>query len=480
MKKRSKYFLAIDIGASSGRHILGCIRDKKIELEEVYRFENRMDEENGTLYWDTDRLFREIITGMKICKNIGKIPESVGIDTWGVDFVLLDDNDKPIGKAVGYRDRRTNGMDEIVYGIVPETELYKRTGIQKAIYNTIYQLMALKTYHPEHLEQAKALLMMPDYLHFLLSGTKQSEYSEASTTQLLDPVKKVWDHELIEKLGFPKNIFQKISMPGTCVGTLTKEVKKMVGFDCKVVLPPSHDTASAVLAIPGESENACYISSGTWSLMGVFLDKPDCSEKSRKADLTNEGGYGGKITYLTNIMGLWMIQSVRNSMAPDMDYGTLCELASKETIDSIVDCQDGSFLAPDDMAQAVRAFCKKTGQSVPETLPELAAVIYNSLAKCYADKLELIESMTGKRYDRINIIGGGSNASYLNELTAGYCQRQVYAGPGEATSIGNILSQMIREGVFKDETEAAECVRDSFEVKIFDPAQITKERGNVI
>ena len=468
----TKYYLAIDIGASGGRHILGYIRDNRIVLEEVYRFENGMNEEGTTLYWDTDRLFDNIIAGMRKCREIGKIPESVGIDTWGVDFVLLDDDDRLIGKAVGYRDHRTDGMDEEVYKIISEEELYERTGIQKAIYNTIYQLTAVKKDHPEYLERAATLLMMPDYLHFLLSGKKLAEYSEASTTQLLDPVSKDWDYELIDRLGFPKRLFRKISMPGTLAGTLTEEVRNKVGYDCKVVLPPSHDTASAVLAVPGNRENTCYISSGTWSLMGVELDKPDCSQKSRKADLTNEGGYGGKITYLANIMGLWMIQSVRNKMAPEMGYGQLCELASKESIKSLVNCQDPDFLAPDDMVKTVQDHCRAGGQEIPDTLPKLAAVIYNSLAKCYADKLSLIESMTGIHYDRINIIGGGSNAVYLNELTAKFCNRTVFAGPGEATSIGNILSQMIREGVFPDVRAARECVGDSFEVKVYEPGQI--------
>ena len=467
----TNYYLAIDIGASGGRHILGCVRNDKIELEEVYRFENGMDEEDGTLYWNVNRLFDEIVAGMKKCKDIGKIPVSVGIDTWGVDFVLLDDNDNIIGKAVGYRDHRTDGMDEEVYKIIPEDELYLRTGIQKAIYNTIYQLMAVRKNHPEYLAEASSLLLMPDYLHYRLSGKKVSEYSEASTTQLLDPVKRDWDTNLIKLLGYPDKIFKKIVMPGTMIGSLTKEVREKVGYDCNVVVPPSHDTASAVLAIPQNDENTCYISSGTWSLMGVELDAPDCSEKSMKADLTNEGGYGGRITYLANIMGLWMIQSVRNKLAPKMSYGKLCEDASKETIKSIVDCQDSSFLSPDDMVEAVKDFCRKTGQEVPDTLPKLAAVIYNSLAKCYADKLTLIESMTGVHYDKINIIGGGSNADYLNRLTAQSTGRQIVAGPSEATSIGNILSQMIQKGEFPDVKSAKECVKRSFEVKVYDPVQ---------
>ena len=319
----SRYFLAIDIGASSGRHILGSVENGKIVLEEVYRFWNGMDHVDGTLCWDVDRLFNEIIAGMKKCKEIGKIPISVGIDTWGVDFVLLDKEDNIVGQTVGYRDHRTEGMDEEVYKIISENDLYARTGIQKAIYNTIYQLMAVKKTHPEYLEKADAMLMIPDYFHFKLSGKKVQEYSEATTSQLINPVTKDWDYELIDMLGFPRGIFQKVLMPGTTIGSLTDEVKELVGYDCKVVLPPTHDTASAVMAIPTNAEDTCYISSGTWSLMGVEMAEANCTPKSKEANFTNEGGYGGKITYLANIMGLWMIQSVRNQLAPDMSLSLI-------------------------------------------------------------------------------------------------------------------------------------------------------------
>ena len=462
-----KYFLAIDIGASSGRHILGSMKDGKIVLEEVYRFWNGMDNIDGSLCWNVDRLFKEIIAGMKKCKEIGKIPVSVGIDTWGVDFVLLDRNGRILGRTVGYRDHRTDGMDAEVYKIIAEEELYARTGIQKAIYNTIYQLMAVKQQNPEHMDAAAAMLMIPDYFHYKLCGKKVQEYSEATTTQLVNPQTKDWDYELIEKLGFNRKMFQKIQMPGTEIGSLTKEVREMVGYDCKVVLPPTHDTASAVMAVPSNEEDTCYISSGTWSLMGVERTDADCSKESMQANFTNEGGYNGKITYLTNIMGLWMIQSVRGQLAPDMSYGELCEQASRETIPTIVDCQDDSFLSPDDMVEAIKDYCRKTNQQVPETLPELACVIYNSLAKCYADKLKEIEKLTGVKYDRINIIGGGSNAVYLNELTAKYTKVPVHAGPGEATAIGNILAQMIPNGIFADLTQARECVAESFGIKIY-------------
>ncbi|HAG69022.1 MAG TPA: rhamnulokinase [Lachnospiraceae bacterium] len=475
-----KYFLAIDIGASSGRHILGSIKNGKMELEEVYRFWNGMDKVDGTWVWNLDRLVSEIITGMKKCGELGKIPESVGVDTWGVDFVLLDEKDEIIGKPVGYRDHRTDGMDREVYKIISEEELYKRTGIQKAIYNTVYQLMAVKLQNPGDMEKAKAMLMLPDYFHYRLCGNKVQEYSEATTGQLIDPKTRNWDYELIDMLGFNRDMFLEIRMPGTVIGTLTPEVREAVGYDCKVVLPPTHDTASAVMAIPflpemgeaGRSDGAdsgdiCYISSGTWSLMGVERAEADCSRESMEANFTNEGGYNGRITYLTNIMGLWMIQSVRGKLAPEMSYAKICEDASKEKIASIVDCQDECFLSPDDMAEAIRDYCRKTSQQVPETLPELAAVIYNSLAKCYMDKLKEIEKLSGKKYDRIHIIGGGSNAVYLNELTAKYTGIPVYAGPGEATAIGNVLAQMLASGVFRELSEARECVGRSFEVKVF-------------
>ncbi|MCI8281771.1 MAG: rhamnulokinase [Lachnospiraceae bacterium] len=463
-----KYFLAIDIGASSGRHILGYKKNGKLFLEEVHRFWNGMDEEDGILCWNVERLFSDILEGMKKCKELGKIPQSVGIDTWGVDYVLLDQDDQLVGKAVGYRDHRTDGIDQEVYKAVPEEELYQRTGIQKAIYNTIYQLAALKKQDPSQLEKAKTLLMIPDYFHFKLCGKKVQEYSEATTSQLVNPVTKDWDYELMDRLGIPKSIFQPITMPGTMIGRLTKEVQEQVGYDCAVVLPPTHDTASAVMAVPSNEEDVCYISSGTWSLMGIEKDEPDCSAKSKEANFTNEGGYRGKITYLANIMGLWMIQSVRNQLAPDMSYGELCEQASRETIQTMVDCQDASFLSPEDMVEAVKDYCRKTGQQVPETLAELSCVIYNSLAKCYAQKLKEIEKISGVCYDKIHIIGGGSNAEYLNQLTAKYTEIPVHAGPGEATAIGNILTQMITEGVFSDLKEARQCVAESFDIHIYE------------
>lgn len=270
-----QYYLAIDIGASSGRHILGHMEDGKMVLEEIHRFPNGMKEKDGHKCWDTEALFSAIVEGMKKCKEAGKIPVSMGIDTWAVDFVLLDKEDRMIGNAVGYRDSRTAGMDKKVYEIIPEESLYGRTGIQKQIFNTIYQLMAVKEQHPKALEQAESMLMIPEYFNFLLTGKKAAEYTNASTTQLVSPKTKDWDYELIGMLGYPERIFQRIEKPGTILGSLTEELQREVGFDCKVILPATHDTGSAVMAVPTNEDNTIYISSGTWSLMGTELKKAD-------------------------------------------------------------------------------------------------------------------------------------------------------------------------------------------------------------
>ena len=462
-----RYYLAIDIGASSGRHMLASMKDGKMQLEEVYRFPNGMDDKNGTLCWNVERLFTEIKNGLKKCKEIGKLPVSMAIDTWGVDYVLLDKDDRILGDTVGYRDSRTEGMDEKVYEVIPQDELYARTGIQKQIFNTVYQLMAVKESHPEYLEQAESILMIPDYFHFLLTGVKKNEYTNATTGQLVSPKTNDWDYEMIDMLGYNSKMFRPLSMPGTVVGEFTEEVQKEVGFNCTVVLPATHDTGSAVLAVPTNDDDAVYISSGTWSLMGIERKEADCSMESMKANFTNEGGYDHRFRYLKNIMGLWMIQSVKKEFAEDLSFAQICEMASKETITSIVDCNDDCFLAPKSMIKAVQDFCRRTGQQVPETVGEISSVIYNSLAKCYGDTVKEIEEITGKKYSTIYVVGGGSNAGYLNELTAKYTGKKVSAGPSEATAIGNVIVQMLHDGVFKDLPEARTCVRESFDVVMY-------------
>ena len=459
------YYLAVDIGASSGRHILAHLEDGKMVLEEIHRFPNGMVQKDGENVWDVYELFAQIKLGMKKCAEAGKIPVSIGIDTWGVDFVLLDAEGKRIGNAVAYRDGRTKGMDEEVYKKIPEDELYARTGIQKAIFNTIYQLMALKVKKPEQLEKAETMLMMPDYFHYLLSGVAATEYTNATTGQLVSPVTKDWDMELIEKLGYPKKIFQKLVTPGTVLGELTEEIQKEVGFNCKVVAPATHDTGSAVIAVPTESDNTLYISSGTWSLMGTELMKANCSRESKLHNLTNEGGYDYRFRFLKNIMGLWMIQSVKKEIGGNLGFGEICEQASHCTIPSIVDANDDRFLAPANMTEEVQAACRESGQQVPEGIAEVASVIYNSLAQCYAKTIKEIEEITGQKYDRIHIVGGGANAEYLNILTAKATGVPVYAGPTEATAIGNLAAQMMSAGELKDLKDARACVYKSFEIK---------------
>ncbi len=495
----SNYYLAIDIGASSGRHVLGCCENGKMVMEEIHRFSNGMTMRGGHLCWDTEALFGEILTGMKKCKEIGKIPVSMGIDTWAVDFVLLDGENQVIGDTVGYRDSRTDGMDGKVYDVISEGALYARTGIQKQIFNSIYQLKAIQVNQSQNLQKAKSLLMLPDYFHFLLTGNRKTEYTNATTTQLVNPATKDWDYELMDMLGYPKEIFQKIVPAGTVLGELMKGIQKEVGFNCKVVLPATHDTGSAVLAVPAVSKAAAkasidaqansitatndnrsmkssddmdstmYISSGTWSLMGVERMEADCSAASRALNFTNEGGYNYRYRYLKNIMGLWMIQSLRHELDDKYSFAELCDMAETSSISSIVDCNDASFLAPESMREAVKNYCAQSGQEVPQTPADEAHVIYNSLAKCYGDTAAEIEAQMGRTYDTLHVVGGGANADYLNQLTANATGKEVLAGPTEATAIGNLAVQMLTAGEYSGLGEARSAIRESFPIKVFVP-----------
>ena len=462
----SIYYLAIDIGASSGRHILGSVTNGKITLEEIHRFENGMVNKDGHLCWDLDYLFGEIKTGLKRCKEIGKIPVSMGIDTWAVDYVLLDKDNRILGNTYAYRDGRTKGMDEAVYQLIPLNELYARTGIQKQIFNTIYQLMAVKEQELKNLSAAETFLMLPDYFHFLLTGNQVSEYTNATSSQLVNPKTYQWDMELIELLGYKKSIFKPLSMPGTVVGSFSKEIEAEVGFSCKVVLPATHDTASAVMAVPAKTDECLYISSGTWSLMGIENKTAISTMESMEKNFTNEGGYDYRYRYLKNIMGLWMIQSVRSELNHPYTFARLCEMAEEnKSFSSRVDVNDEVFLAPENMTLAIQSYCERTNQPVPETVGEIASVIYQSLAESYKDTVEEIEGLSGKRYDSIHIVGGGANAEYLNELTAIKTGRTVYAGPSEATAIGNLAAQMIKANEFENLREVRECIYHSFAIK---------------
>lgn len=458
-----KYYLSIDIGASSGRHILSSVQNGKLVLEEVYRFENGMTQKDGHLVWEYEKLFSNIIEGLKECKKLGKIPVSVGIDTWGVDYALIDADGKVIGDVYAYRDGRTEEPIKKVHEIIPFETLYKRTGSQFQIYNTIYQLYTDKL--SGKLDKAERFLMMPDFFNYLLTGVMKNEFTNASTTGLMSAKTRDWDMETVKELGLPEKLFKELSDPATLVGNLKPEIAKEIGYDLKVVLPATHDTASAVMAVP-EIGQPLYISSGTWSLLGIESPVAISTEEALKENFTNEGGYGRSTRFLKNIMGLWMIQCVRREYNKKYSWGDFVTLSKEvKDFDSIVDVNDNSFLAPASMIEAIKDYCRKTGQKVPETPGEIALCVYDSLAVCYKRAVETVERVTGYKFDTIHIVGGGCQNAYLNELTAKRTGRRVVAGPVEATAIGNALSQLLYDGAVKNINEAKELVKVSFDTE---------------
>lgn len=477
----ANYYLAIDIGASSGRHILGHVADGRVVLEEMYRFDNRQLSSGGHDCWDMDNLWAGILGGLKACKEAGKIPKTIGIDTWAVDFVLLDKDGNPVGDAVAYRDGRTKDADRLVDRVLSAEDLYRRTGIQKQLFNTIYQLMALKEEDPGQLEQAQTMLMIPDYFNYRLTGVMKQEYTNATSTNLVSAVSGTWDRELIDMLGLPGRLFGELSMPGTVVGNLTEEIRKEVGFDATVILPATHDTGSAFLAVPAKDDNAVYLSSGTWSLLGVENTEPICTKESWRENFTNEGGAWYRFRYLKNIMGLWMIQSIRRELngvayvagrtgryadGKQWSFPDLIEAAG-EAVDfrSVVDANDDCFLAPQSMIDAIKDYCRRSGQPVPETVGEIMQCVYLSLARCYKEAIDSLSRLTGRTYTSINIVGGGCQDMYLNSMTSRACGLPVYAGPVEGTAIGNLIVQLIAAGEFRDLQAARDAVRVSFDIK---------------
>ena len=402
-----------------------------------------------TFAWDGEKLFSDKLP-IPVVREAGRVP--------------MDLIQKYMG---GEEYELPEGMDEEVYRLIPERALYERTGIQKQMFNTIYQLMSVKQKTPELLEKAESFLMLPDYFHFLLTGVKKQEYTNATSSQLVNAETCEWDMDLIRLLGYPEKLFGPLSMPGTPVGPLRPEIAKEVGFNCNVVLPATHDTGAAVMAVPADGDDTLYISSGTWSLMGVESLTPNSSETAQAGNFTNEGGYDHRYRILKNIMGLWMIQSVRQELDCRYSFAELCEMAEAErAFPSRVDVNDQVFLAPENMQEAIREYVRKKGGLVPETPGQMATVIYQSLAESYAETLKQIEDLTGKSYDCIYVIGGGANAMYLNKLTAEKTGRTVMAGPGEATAIGNLMAQMIQAGEFASLSEARRCVRESFDIAV--------------
>lgn len=459
--------LAVDIGASSGRVVAGYVVNGQMKLDEIHRFENKMVKKGDHYCWDVNKLFSEMKKGILKSKEQGYHPESIGVDTWAVDFVLLDDEDQLLTEAVAYRDPRTDGMMEEVLSIIDKDELYSKTGIQYQKFNTIYQLYYLKKNNPEILEKATSFLMIPDYLHFLLTGQKVNEYTNATTTQLVNATTHDWDQEILQKLAINEEIFQEISLPKTSLGHLKSDLVAELGGDMEVILPATHDTGSAIVSVP-EPNDTIYISSGTWSLIGVENMKPILNANALESNFTNEGGIDYRFRFLKNIMGLWMIQEVKRNFNDQYSFADFAEMAEMEQdFHSTVHVDDNRFLNPENMIKEIQLYCKETNQPVPETPGEMARCVFNSLAISYQKAIEEIEDILEKDFETINIIGGGSKNEMLNQLIANTTGKDVITGPTEATSIGNITAQLIALNTISSVEEARSIIQSSFPLKQF-------------
>lgn len=462
------YHLAIDIGASGGRHILGRYENGRLLLEEIYRFQNMPSRSGDHLVWDTERLFTEIVNGIAECGAQHKIPGTIAIDMWGVDYALLDSDGALIGPVYSYRDGRGAAFTNTV---IPFEQMYAITGIPALPFNTVYQLLADKA--EGRLDKAAAFLMLPEYFSYRLAGKLVSvpdvctrEYTNASTTGLLDAQKRTWADSLIEGLALPDRFFPPVQEPPYKAGSLCAEIRGCVGFDAQVLIGATHDTASAVSITPSD---ALYLSSGTWSLLGI-QGKPVLKAEAREAGYTNEGALQGNIRFLKNITGLWMLQSIRHELGGAYTFSQLETLAKEAQTKSLtirgleygIDCNRPQFISPPSMIEAVKAECAAEGFPIPQDAGELALCVYQSLAKSCKEAIDGIEHITGRHYPALSIIGGGSKDRYLNTLIAEYTGKTVYSGPAEATAVGNLVMQMQYAGEITG--DVWDVIRNSFEI----------------
>lgn len=475
-----KAYLAVDMGASSGRHLLGLFDGQQLRLEEVYRFENGAVDVAGRLYWDFLGLWSHVRKGLRAASNnFGQDIFSVGVDTWGVDFGLLGRNDELLGNPYHYRDSRTNGMMEKAFGIVSREDIFRHTGLQFMQLNTLYQLLAMKLSASPLLDMAETLLMVPDLFHWLLTGVKCNEMTEASTSQFYNPVQGDWSVELLQRFSLPTGILSKITQPGTTLGTLRPNVAAECGLPTtKVVLPGTHDTASAVMAVPARSRPGtrpdwCYISLGTWALMGIESPQPVINDTVLKLNFTNEGGVGGTTRLLKNITGLWLVQECRriwNQGGENLDWESLNQLSAAEhPLQAFVNPDAADFMAPSDMPEAIRAFCGRTGQTVPESKGAVLRCALESIAMKFRHVLGMCEELAGGRIETIHIVGGGTKNRQLCQAAADACGRRVVAGPVEATAIGNLMMQVVAAGDVASIAEAREVISRSFPVEEYEP-----------
>lgn len=475
-----KVYLAVDLGAESGRVTAGLWDGSKIRLEEVHRFSNGATVLGESLRWDVLRLWSEIRGGLALAgKKYGKQVVSVGADTWGVDFVLLNKQEEMLGLPYHYRDVRTRGLMARAFKKVSRADIFAHSGLQFMELNSLYQLLAWQRHSPAILDAAHTLLFMPDFLHWAMCGAKKAEFTIASTSQFVHPKTGNWSKPLLKKLGLPTHFLPEIVPPGTTLGRLRKTVAERTGLtNVKVVAPPSHDTAAAVVGVPTTETgrtNWAYLSSGTWSLMGVETQKANLSPEALALNMTNEGGVDGTYRLLKNIMGLWLVQRCKRAFdarGDVYDYVQLAQQAlSARPLRSLVNPNDPRFLNPSDMPKAIQEFCRETKQPVPKTVGEIIRCAYESLALKYRDvAIGSLEGLTGTPIRNIHIVGGGSQNQVLNQFTADACERPVMAGPVEATAMGNLLVQVQADGELKDLSEIREVVRASSEVKVFEPA----------
>ena len=473
-----KRVLAFDFGASSGRAMLGTYEDGQIRLKEIHRFSNDPVIVNGTMYWDVLRLFHEIKQGILKAKQEGGF-DSIGIDTWGVDFGLLDEDGYLLENPVHYRDSRTEGMLQESFKRIPKKRFYEITGNQFMEINTAFQLLSLKLKRPTLLNRAKRMLFMPDLLNFMLTGQQKTEYSIASTSQLLDAGKGTWSKEVIDALGLPGDIFTEIVPSGTKVGCLSPAICEELGVEsADVIAVAGHDTQCALVAVPAKQDDFIFISCGTWSLFGTELEQPLINEKSERYNITNEGGYGKKASFLKNIIGLWLIQESRRQWireGEELGFGDLEEMA-KESIEqtgntypSLIDPDAPEFVPAGNVPRRIQECCRRTGQTVPKTKGEIVRCINESLAFKYRMNLEEIADCTGKTYDSIHMVGGGTQSKLLCQMTADACACRVVAGPVEATVMGNVALQLMAAGELDGLREVRELIQKSPDIAVYEP-----------
>lgn len=470
----SRTFLAFDLGAESGRGILGRFDGSRLGLEVVHRFPNGGVRTLDTLHWDVLRQYSEMLTALRLCAGKAGGVDSIGIDTWGVDFALLGRDGSLLGNPRHYRDPHTEGVMEAAFSRVPRGEVFRQTGIQFMRFNSLFQLLALQRDGSPLLDLARHLLFMPDLFHYFLTGIKVNELTDASTSQLLDPTTRSWAMPLVEAFGLPTHLLGTLVHPGTVLGPLRTAIARDTGLTpMPVVATATHDTAAAVAAVPAPSGQWAYISSGTWSLMGVELAQPCLTEAAQAANFTNELGFGGTVRFLKNIMGLWLVQECRRAWEREgqtYTYEELMRLATAAAgFGSIVDPDHDGFILPPAMPQALADFCRGSGQAAPADVAATVRCALESLALRYRWTLEKLEALTGQRLSAIHVVGGGSQNELLCQLTADCCNREVIAGPVEATAIGNVLVQAVGLGVLGSLADAREVVRRSFDVRHYEP-----------